>query len=162
MNRLIPAPPASRRRRPRPFSSSGSGQSAAQSCGCPHCRTERSECCPPRLIVVTPFSFSNPTVPHRESPIQFSKRPSRIGKPCFDFQSPRPASGQPFLFFIDPFPHRDSHFNFSLAFSRIGIAAFNYRWSFPISGQRFFNAKLRKIIRFATAMNTFLLKSHKI
>ena len=67
--------------------------------------------------------FSNPTAPHQDSPIQFSKRPSRIGKPCFDFRSPRPASGQLFYF--------------SLALSHIGTAIFIFHWHLPASGQPF-------------------------
>lgn len=74
------------------------------------------------------FCFKS-TVPHRESPIQFSKPLSRIGKPCFDFQSPRPASGQLFLFFIGTFPRRDSRFYFSLALSCIGITVFSRKFT---------------------------------
>lgn len=58
------------------------------------------------LIVNTIFSFSN--------------RLSRIGKPCFDFQTPCPASGQPFSFFIGTFPRRGGRFHFSLTFSHMG------------------------------------------
>ena len=75
-----------------------------------------------------------PSVPHRESPIQFSKPSPRIGKPRFDFQSPRPASGWPFLLFVGRFPHRSSRFYFSLALSRIGVAIFHFHWLFPASG----------------------------
>ena len=80
--------------------------------------------------------------------IRFSKCPSCIGKPCFDFTNahpasgnllfifvwPFPASGLPFLFFVGTFPHRASRFYFSLALSRVGISRF--RFQFEVKGTK--------------------------
>ena len=96
-------------------------RSAIGACGYPRCHS---------------VFFSNPTAPHRDSPNQFSKRLSRIGKPCFDFKSPRPTSGQPFLFFVVLFPCRDKLFQFLIRGQRFENSC-NIVSLRPINAQKF-------------------------